>query len=225
MLGSKVSYLWDDARAPHGFVSGVSLHSHTNQSRESLDFLANFGNQFPMMRPILATGERIWRRKYGLGIDYNHSDWTPPLTPRMAYDLESRQIEKLDLLPLVSLTDHDNIQAPMLLRTVASARHIPVSVEWTVSFRGDQAFHLGIHNLPSETGSAWMKTFAHFTSKSSDKALTELLSCLHAMPNVLIIFNHPMWDLFLIGAQRHAHGPAPCHKGCRVILEYSRSQS
>ena len=39
----------------------------------------------------------------------------------------------------------------MLLRTVPSSRHIPVSVEWTVPF-GATAFHLGIHNLPSATG-------------------------------------------------------------------------
>ena len=38
----------------------------------------------------------------------------------------------------------------MLLRTVATARHIPVSVEWSVPFGGDQSFHLGIHNLPSD---------------------------------------------------------------------------
>ena len=52
---------------------------------------------------------------------------------------------------LVSITDHDDIQAPMLLRSVPSSRHIPVSVEWTVPF-GTTAFHLGIHNLPSATG-------------------------------------------------------------------------
>lgn len=204
MPGSKISYLWDDARAPRGFASGVSLHSHTNQSRESLEFLANFGNQFPVMRPILLGSERLWARQYGFAVDYKRSYWTPPLTPRMAFDLESRQIENLELSPLVSITDHDTIQAPMLLRTVASARHIPVSVEWTVPFRGDQAFHLGIHNLPSESGAAWMKTFADFTAKPSDALLSELLAALHAMPNVLIVFNHPMWDLYLIGEQRHA---------------------
>ena len=204
MPGSKISYLWEDAKASRDFVSGVSLHSHTNQSRESLDFLANFGNQFPVMRPVLAGAERLWQRKYGFAIDYKRSYWTPPLTPRMAFILESRQIEELGLASLVSITDHDNIQAPMLLRTVASARHIPVSVEWTVPFRGDQAFHLGIHNLPSGTGAAWMRTFMDFTSNSSDTLLTELLCALHAMPNVLIVFNHPMWDLYLIGEQRHA---------------------
>jgi hypothetical protein len=105
---------------------------------------------------------------------------------------------------LVSITDHDNIEAPQLLRTVASARHIPVSVEWTTPFGADQCFHLGIHNLPSAQGAQWMKTFSEFTANPSDARLTELLSALHALPNVLIIFNHPMWDLYEIGSAHHA---------------------
>lgn len=203
MHGSKISYLWDDPYASRGFASGVSLHSHTSQSKETLDFLANFGNQYPWLRPIFARSERHCREKHHIQIDYKRSYWTPPLTPRLAFELEGRQIEKLDVAPLVSITDHDTISAPMLLRTVASARHIPVSVEWTAPFGGDQAFHLGIHNLPSETGAAWMKTFEEFTENPSDTRLTELLSALHSLPNVLIVFNHPMWDLYLIGEERH----------------------
>jgi hypothetical protein len=204
MPGSKISYLWDDARAPRGFVSGVSLHSHTNQSKETLDFLANLGRQYPWIRPIITRSERHCRQKFHLELDYARSYWTPPLTPRLAFELEGRQIEKLGIAPLVSITDHDTINAPMLLRTVASARHIPVSVEWTAPFGGDQAFHFGIHNLPSETGAEWMKTFEEFTRNPSDTRLTELLSALHALPNVLILFNHPMWDLYLIGEEKHA---------------------
>ena len=45
-------------RGAAGFRTGVSLHSHTNQSTETLDFLANFGNQFPVMRPLLSRLER-----------------------------------------------------------------------------------------------------------------------------------------------------------------------
>ena len=41
------------------------------------------------------------------------------MTPKLAFDLESGQIEKLDLAPMVSITDHDTIKAPMLLRTRA----------------------------------------------------------------------------------------------------------
>ena len=81
-------------------------------------------------------------------VNYAKAYWTPPMTPKLAFDLESGQIEKLDLAPMVSLTDHDNIKAPMLLRTVPSARQIPVSVEWSAPY-GVQSFHLGIHNLPS----------------------------------------------------------------------------
>jgi hypothetical protein len=107
-------------------------------------------------------------------------------------------------MPLVSITDHDTIAAPMLLRTVAAARHIPVSVEWSAPFGGDQAFHFGIHNLPSDSGAAWMKIFAEYTAKPDEKRLTEILAALHALPNVLIVFNHPMWDLYLIGTDRAA---------------------
>ena len=72
-------------------------------------------------------------------MNFAASYWTPPLTPRLAFDLESRQIaEQLQVQPLVSITDHDDIQAPMLLRTVASACHIPVSVEWTTPFGKDR---------------------------------------------------------------------------------------
>ena len=58
---------------------------------------------------------------------------------------------------MVSITDHDNINAPMLLRTVPSARQIPVSVEWSAPYGGVQDFHLGIHNLPSARAKQWMR--------------------------------------------------------------------
>ena len=45
MPNSTVSYLWRDQSAPRGFRAGVSLHSHTNQSQETLDFLANVGGR------------------------------------------------------------------------------------------------------------------------------------------------------------------------------------
>jgi hypothetical protein len=153
---STISYLWRDEKAHKGFRTGVSLHSHTNQSHETLDFLANFGNQYPWMRPLLNRLEQRSERMHGVRIDYAASYWTPPMTPKLAFDLESRQVEKIDLAPMVSITDHDNINAPMLLRTVPSARQIPVSVEWTAPY-GNQSFHLGMHNLPSAKATEWMK--------------------------------------------------------------------
>ena len=58
MATSTVSYLWRDHDAPKGFRTGVSLHSHTNQSKETLDFLANLGSRYPIIRPLLARLER-----------------------------------------------------------------------------------------------------------------------------------------------------------------------
>jgi hypothetical protein len=203
MPSSAISYLWRDKDAPKGFRTGISLHSHTNQSRETLDFLANFGNQFPVMRPLLSRMERRAEQLHGIRIDYAASYWTPPMTPKLAFDLETRQIEKLGLSPMVSITDHDNIKAPMLLRTVPSARQIPVSVEWSAPYGGSQAFHLGVHNLPSARATEWMATLQDFTAHPSDARLTEILAALHRERNVLVIFNHPMWDLYLIGKEKH----------------------
>ena len=204
MTGSRVSYLWNNQRAAEGFASGVSLHSHTNRSKETLDFIVKLANEHRLFRGLIDRQEQRARRNHRLEVNYARSYWTPPLTPRLAFDLESGQIaEQLQIQPLVSITDHDDIQAPMLLRTVASARHIPVSVEWTTPFGGDQAFHLGIHNLPSASGAEWMRQFAHFTANPSDSRLQEMLSALHDLPNVLIVFNHPLWDLYKIGQDLH----------------------
>jgi hypothetical protein len=205
MKGSQISYLWKNPDAARDFSTGVSLHSHTNRSKETLDFVVKVIASDGFWGRLYRRLEPIHSKHAILKVDYARGYWTPPLTPRLAFDLERRQIEsRLERAALVSITDHDNIEAPQLLRTVASARHIPVSVEWTAPFAGDQSFHLGIHNLPSAQGAEWMRTFADFTAHSSDARLTELLSALHALPNVLVVLNHPMWDLYEIGCARHA---------------------
>ena len=204
---SSISYLWREPEAAKGFATGVSLHSHTNQSKETLDFISELSKDWSVLQPVMRWAERRCRRLTGINPDYARSYWTPPLTPSLAFDLERRQIEeKLQLSGLVSITDHDDIQAPMLLRTVPSSRHIPVSVEWTVPF-GVTAFHLGIHNLPSATGTWWMERLAAFTAmpanEHSAKLLTAILAELDELPNVLIVFNHPLWDLYRVGKERH----------------------
>src|ERR1700680_1903324 len=161
---SSISYFWRKRDAPRGFTSGVSLHSHTCMSKETLDFLADMGTEFKLLRPIFANRERYCRDVHGVELNYAASYWTPPLAPRMAFDLERRQIEdRLQLPALVSITDHDDIEAPLQLRSTSCASHIPISVEWTVPYK-NTAFHLGIHNLHSVTATAWMGTFLEFTA-------------------------------------------------------------
>ena len=48
-----------------------------------------------------------------------------------------------------------------------------------------------------------MRTFEEYTANPDEARLTEILAALHALPNVLIIFNHPMWDLYLVGKEKH----------------------
>jgi hypothetical protein len=207
MSQSSISYLWREPEAAKGFRTGVSLHSHTNQSKETLDFITELSKEWGFLQPVIRWAERRSIRLSGISPDYARAYWTPPLTPSLAFDLERRQIEDtLELQGLVSITDHDDINAPMLLRTVPSSRHIPVSVEWTVPF-GVTAFHLGIHNLPSATGAAWMERLAAFTAlpvaTRTPRLLTEMLAELDEIPGVLIVFNHPLWDLYRVGKDKH----------------------
>jgi hypothetical protein len=207
MSESSISYLWREPKAAEGFTTGVSLHSHTNQSKETLDFIAEMSQDWPILQPIMRWAENRSANRTGIRPQYARSYWTPPLTPKLAFDLESKQIEnQLQLDALVSLSDHDDIMAPMLLRSIPSARHIPVSLEWTVPF-GPTAFHLGVHNLPSATGTDWQQRLEEFTAlpiaTRRPTLLTEILAELHELPNVLLIFNHPLWDLYRVGADRH----------------------
>ena len=204
---TSISYLWREPNAAKGFTTGVSLHSHTSQSKETLDFIAELSTDWAFLQPIIRWFEARSLNTSGIRPDYARSYWTPPLTPRLAFDLERSQIENTLQLPgLVSITDHDSIQAPLLLRSVPSARAIPVSVEWTVPF-GNTAFHLGVHNLPSATGTEWMVRLEAFTAipiaERAPAMLHEILAELDELPNVLLIFNHPLWDLYRIGDDAH----------------------
>ena len=206
-MSQTVSYLWREPHAADGFTAGVSLHSHTNQSKETLDFIAELSTDWGVLQPIMRWCEARCLKTSGIRPDYARSYWTPPLTPKLAFDLERTQIEeRLQMAAMVSITDHDDIRAPMLLRSLASARQIPVSLEWTVPF-GKGAFHLGIHNLPSATGQDWMQRMEAFTAipipERPAKMLTEMLAELNEVPGVLIVFNHPLWDLYRIGVEKH----------------------
>jgi hypothetical protein len=210
-MSQTVSYLWREPHAADGFTAGVSLHSHTNQSRETLDFIAELSTDWGFLQPVLRWCERRCVRTAGIQPDYARGYWTPPLTPRLAFDLERMQIEdRLQMHAMVSITDHDDIRAPLLLRSLSSARQIPVSVEWTVPFgtaKCKTCFHLGIHNLPSASGAQWMERMEAFTAMPVEerpaRMLTEMLAELDELPGVLIVFNHPLWDLYRIGKERH----------------------
>jgi len=171
------------------------LHSHTNQSKESLLFIPAFAEKWPLLRWAL----KEQCKKSCRPVDFSQAYWTPPLPPKLAFELESNQIEvDLELMSLVSITDHDSIGAPTALRQLPEAVQVPFAVEWSVSFEG-AVFHLGIHNLPESQAHLIMDDLAAYTRNPSAPRLRELLSALHAMPDVLIVFNHPHWDQYCLG--------------------------
>jgi hypothetical protein len=210
VMNGRVTSQWKQPFATQEFTTGVSLHSHTSVSEETLGFIHAMFVVMPGLKRVFDFyGMRSAR--YGVTLDYDRANWRPPLQPKMAYDLESRQIQRLGLNSLVSITDHDTIESPMLLRTVPSSRHIPVSVEWSVPF-GQTIFHLGIHNIPSREGMEWIRRFEEYTTAADanpgtanmDARLLSMLRELHESPQVLIVFNHPLWDLHKVGPMHQA---------------------
>jgi hypothetical protein len=133
-------------------------------------------------------------RKSVRPIDFSKAYWTPPLTPKLAFELESIQIESdLALMSLVSLTDHDSIGAPSSLRELPYTAQIPFAVEWSVPFDG-AVFHLGVQNLPESQAQVIMENLAAYTQNPVASHLMDIMTGLHEFPEVLMVFNHPLWD-------------------------------
>jgi hypothetical protein len=175
------------------FRSGVSLHGHTKHSLERLGFLGRFLREHRILRHWIAQQAQRCEQESGIRLDFDRSYWTPPLTAQLAYVLETRQIESIGLCPMVSLSDHDNIEASTLLRQVAETGDIPISVEWTVPF-GKAEFHVGVHNMPGAIAHDLMSTLAECTAQADEQHTTELISELQLIPSLLLVFNHPVWN-------------------------------
>ena len=195
MPPSQISRIWKQPDVARKYQTAVSLHSHTNQSKESLLFIPEFAEKWPLLNWAL----REQCRKSVRPVDFSQAYWTPPLTPKLAFEVESNQIEiDLELMSLVSLTDHDSIGAPSALRELPQPIRIPFAVEWSVPFEG-ALFHLGIHNLPESQAHLIMDDLAEYTRNPRGPRLIELLAGLHEIPEVLIVVNHPLWDQHSLG--------------------------
>lgn len=203
MTDSRCLYLWQNQAVTARFQTAVSLHSHTQQSKESLNFIPRYARKIPVVSQLVQAQEEKYKRIHGTRLDFNRAWWTPPLSPREAYDLERKQIEHtLGLKALVSLSDHDDIEAPMHLHVLSEMRDVPISVEWTVPF-GPTFFHIGVHNLPERHAHATMAVLSEFTDNPDESKLTEILEYLNAFRSTLLILNHPLWDEPGIGANEH----------------------
>jgi hypothetical protein len=202
MKETHIHFQWSEKRPHAQFRAGVSLHSHTLHSRESLDFIYRIAKNCAAVGWALRRGEARYEVLHGTPLDLRRGWWTPPLAPRDAHSVEFDQISSMGLAPIVSLTDHDDIEAPMSLQAMEASRDIPVSVEWTVPFR-NTFFHLGVHNIPASGASATMDRLKLFTENPQESELQAILAGLHDDPGMLTIFNHPLWDETGIGPEQH----------------------
>jgi hypothetical protein len=193
---------WAEPASRGRFRTGVSLHSHTLHSRESLEFIYRAAVHVPVLAAAIQRGERRYRKLHGTPLDLSRGWWTPPLGPHDAWLVEKAQIENLDLNALVSLTDHDNMDAPVLLQLFDECRDAPLSVEWTVPYRST-FFHLGVHNLPPVKARALMAQMDQYRQAPDEPQLRSILAEIEAAPEALVIFNHPLWDEKGIGQAEH----------------------
>ena len=187
MIASAVHCLWRDPQQANPFHTGICLHGHTMHSEECLSFLPRYLHSVPGISQIASHYERGPKRA-----DFARAYWTPPLSPASALKLEREQILGLGLQPVVSLTDHDSVEAGISLQVTADPAQVPVSVEWTVPYRRS-ILHLGMHNLPPQGARGWMERMAQYTAAPDETKLRSILRDFAAIPETLIVFNHPFW--------------------------------
>jgi len=217
MKATRFHLQWSANRLPRGYRTGVSLHSHTVHSKESLDFIYKIAQHSSLLRFALKRGETQYQERHGVALDLRRGWWTPPLAPMDAYRLEAAQIESLGFPAIVSLTDHDDIEAAMSLQAVDPSHDVPISVEWTIPY-GPTFFHLGVHNLPPRRARSIMATLAGFTALPCDTEARDILAWLDAMPGVLVVFNHPLWDEKGVGPVVHREAATKLLRECGPFL-------
>jgi len=187
-----------------GFRAAASLHCHTRFSKELLTFIPHYAAMIPVVSRFFRAEMDRYLTIHEKTIDFAKAYWTPPVSPRQVLEVEMLQIEsRLGLPAFVSITDHDDIEASLRLQAIDSGRRIPISLEWTVPY-GVGFFHLGIHNLPQEFATEIHQALMKYSEASGDAmSLRDLLVLLNEAPEILIVLNHPLWDIEFIGENAH----------------------
>jgi hypothetical protein len=185
------------------FRTAVSLHSHTHHSKEVAQFIPLFVQRIPILNQVLSSAIKRYEDRAGTAVDFRRVYWTPPVSPSIVLQSEIAQIEeKLSLAAVVSITDHDTIAAGLELCQQPGGASIPISVEWTIPFRGS-SFHLGVHHLPPADAVEIMRRLNRYTAEPGDNGPSELLAFLDRCPESLSVLNHPCCNHSGVGAAQH----------------------
>lgn len=186
--------------------TGISLHCHTLHSKELLEFVPHYARRIPV-------ASYFWRRQMKRHAeenrpwpDFKSGYWEPPLAAHDVFGHERTSLNGLGLeRAMISITDHDNINANLELRSTINRSVAPISLEWTVPFE-NAFFHIGVHNLPCDEAkeiAADLLAYTHAAGAPDDRRLDELFARLNELSEVLIVLNHPVWDIEMIGQSEH----------------------
>ncbi|MDQ6788805.1 MAG: glycerate kinase [Acidobacteriota bacterium] len=185
--------------------TGVSLHCHTEHSKEMLDFVPHYADKLPIISYFWNKERTKYQKREGKFPDFSTGFWSPPLTAQAVYNLERKQINQIGLDAVASLTDHDSIDANLQINETTPNEQAPISLEWTVPFEYG-FFHVGVHNLPKRRAAELTETLLDYTFNKENhtpEKLNEMFSMLGAFPEVLVVLNHPLWDIEMVGKERH----------------------
>jgi hypothetical protein len=186
------------------FRTAVSLHAHTHHSCEVLTGVPSYLDRIPVVARLAQREVRSYLQRNGRPIDFSKGWWHPAVDPESVLSSERTQIrDVLRLAPLVSITDHDCVEACVELRRTHPAAVVPLSFEWTVPF-DEGYFHLGVHNVGPASIATLLPALMAYTQAPEPGLLSTLLAALSKDRRVLLVFNHPLWDLAGVGRDRHA---------------------
>src|SRR5581483_9551385 len=91
---TKLQFFWQDRSVQSDFRTGVSLHSHTMYSEESLEMIPRYTAKVLYVGRTIGRQSEEFNKKTGFHFDLANAFWTPPLSPRQAYRLEEKQIQR-----------------------------------------------------------------------------------------------------------------------------------
>lgn len=170
-----------------------------------LDFVPHYAEKLPIIATFWRKERDKYQEKAGKKIDFSTAYWSPPLTANAVYGIEKEQINNAGFDAIISLTDHDSIDSNLEVNQHHDNSKAPISLEWTVPF--DYGFfHVGVHNLPEARAIDITKQLLDITfvkENHTDEKLTEMFAMLNELPGVLVILNHPLWDIEIVGRERH----------------------
>ncbi len=189
--------------------TGVSLHCHTQYSKEMMDFVPVYADKLPVINYFWKKEKAKYFVREGKNLNFDTGFWSPPMRPENVFTIEKDQINNAGLDALISITDHDSITANcrLIAEGTTNAATAPISLEWTVPFDFG-FFHLGVHNLPPDDAQEITGKLLEYTFTSdlqTAEKLHEIFAMLNEIPDLLLVLNHPLWDIENVGKEKHEY--------------------